>query len=103
MQSPDKPNVIVFLVDDLGLMDTQVPFLTDGSGNPVRYPLNDWYRTPAMERLANQGTRFSTFYAHSVSSPTRTSIMTGQNATRHRTTNWINSESNNKTSFGPSD
>ncbi len=27
--------------------------------------------------------------------------MTGQNATRHRTTNWINSETNNKTPFGP--
>ncbi|MDL2255734.1 sulfatase-like hydrolase/transferase, partial [Parabacteroides sp. OttesenSCG-928-K15] len=42
-------------------------------------------------------------YAQSVSSPSRASIMTGQNATRHRTTNWINSESNNKTPFGPSD
>ena len=101
MQEQQKPNVIIFLVDDLGLMDTQVPFLTDGQGNPVRYPLNDWYRTPNVERLANQGIRFSTFYAHSVSSPTRTSIMTGQNATRHRITNWINPESNNKTPFGP--
>lgn len=100
-QAPERPNVIVFLVDDMGLMDTQVPFLTDGRGTPVRYPLNDWYRTPGMERLANQGIRFSTFYAQSVSSPTRASIMTGQNATRHRTTNWINSESNNKTPFGP--
>ena len=27
--------------------------------------------------------------------------MTGQNSTRHGTTNWINSESNNKTPFGP--
>ena len=98
-----KPNVIVFLVDDMGLMDTQVPFMTDGRGNPVRYPLNDWYRTPNMERLANQGTRFSTFYAQSVSSPTRASIMTGQNATRHRTTNWINAETNNKTPYGPSE
>ena len=102
-QEPEKPNIIVFLVDDMGLMDTQVPFLTDGKGNPVRHPLNDWYRTPGMERLAEQGIRFSTFYAQSVSSPTRASIMTGQNATRHRTTNWINSENNNKTPFGPTD
>ena len=103
IQAQEKPNVIIFLVDDMGLMDTQVPFLTDGKGNPVRYPLNDWYRTPNMERLANQGIRFSTFYAQSVSSPTRASIMTGQNATRHRTTNWINSETNNKTPYGPKD
>lgn len=102
-QEPEKPNIIVFLVDDMGVMDSQVPFLTDGRGNPVRYPLNDWYRTPGMERLAEQGIRFSTFYAQSVSSPTRASIMTGQNATRHRTTNWINSENNNKTPFGPTD
>ncbi|MDR1172580.1 MAG: sulfatase [Bacteroidales bacterium] len=101
VQAQERPNVIIFLVDDMGLMDTQVPFMTDGKGNPVRYPLNDWYRTPGMERLASQGIRFSTFYAQSVSSPTRASIMTGQNATRHRTTNWINSETNNKTPYGP--
>lgn len=96
-----RPNVVVFLVDDMGLMDTSLPFLTDKAGNPVRYPLNDWYRTPNMERMARQGIRFSTFYAQSVSSPSRASIMTGQNSTRHGTTNWINSESNNKTPFGP--
>ena len=39
----ERPNVIVFLVDDMGLMDTSLPFLTDEAGNPVRYPLNDWY------------------------------------------------------------
>jgi arylsulfatase A-like enzyme len=102
VQEEEKPNVIVFLVDDMGLMATQVPFLTDGKGNPVRDPLNDWYRTPNMERLSNQGIRFSNFYAQSVSSPTRPSIMPGQNATRHHTTNWINSETNNKTPYGPS-
>lgn len=99
----DRPNIIVFLVDDMGLMDTSVPFMTDAQGNPVRQPLNDWYHTPQMERLAAQGIRFSTFYAQSVSSPSRTSILTGQNATRHRTTNWINAESNNRTPFGPPD
>lgn len=99
----DQPNIIVFLVDDMGLMDTSLPFLTDADGNAQRHSLNDWYRTPNMERMAEQGVRFSTFYAQSVSSPSRTSIMTGQNATRHRTTNWINSENNNKTEFGPTD
>lgn len=97
------PNIIVFLVDDMGLMDTSLPFLTDGQGNVVRHPLNDWYRTPNMERLARQGVRFSTFYAQSVSSPSRASIMTGQNAARHHTTNWINSESNNRNQYGPYD
>ena len=88
----EKPNIIVFLVDDMGLMDTSVPFDTDASGRVISHPLNSWYHTPNMERLAQQGIRFSTFYAQSVSSPSRTSLMTGQNAARHRTTNWINSE-----------
>jgi len=91
----DRPNVMVFLVDDMGVMDTSVPFLTDADGNPQRYPLNDYYRTPNMERLAEQGIRFNQFYAMSVCSPTRISIMTGQNAARHRATNWINPERDN--------
>ncbi|MDZ8117050.1 sulfatase [Pontiella agarivorans] len=97
----EKPNVVVFLVDDMGMMDTSVPFLMDEKGTPVVAPLNEWYRTPAMERLAAQGTRFSIFYAQSVCSPTRASIMTGQNATRHATTTWINPGSNNRGAFGP--
>lgn len=99
----ERPNIIVFLVDDMGVMDTSVPFLTDEKGNQVRHPLNNWYHTPNMERLAKQGICFSTFYAQSVSSPSRASLLTGQNATRHHTTNWINSESNNRTPFGPPD
>ena len=99
----ERPNIILFLVDDMGLMDTSLPFDADENGNPLRHPLNDWYRTPNMERLAQTGIRFSTFYAQSVSSPSRTSLMTGQNATRHRTTNWINAESNNRNQYGPYD
>lgn len=99
----DRPNIIVFLVDDMGVMDTSVPMMVDQDGQRIRMPLNDWYHTPGMERLASQGICFSTFYAQSVSSPSRTSLMTGQNAARHRTTNWINAESNNRTKFGPVD
>lgn len=97
----EHPNIILFLVDDMGVMDTSVPFLTNKVGEVQTYPLNEWYRTPNMEKLAARGIRFSTFYAQSVSSPSRVSIMTGQNAARHRTTNWINSESNNRTTYGP--
>ena len=90
-----KPNVILFLVDDMGLMDTSVPMLADENGKPKRHPLNDWYRTPNMERLAKQGIRFSQFYAQSVCSPTRASIMTGQNSARHRVTQYIAPEKRN--------
>ena len=95
------PNIMVFLIDDMGVMDTSVPFLTDQNGKPKRYPLNDYYRTPGMERLAKQGIRFNQFYAMSVCSPTRISIMTGQNAARHRATNWINPRGNNRGANGP--
>jgi arylsulfatase A-like enzyme len=96
-----RPNIIIFLVDDMGVMDTSVPFLTDEQGRPRRYPLNDYYRTPNMERLAERGIRFNNFYAMSVCSPTRISIMTGQNAARHRTTNWINPDRDNRGPLGP--
>ncbi len=96
-----RPNIVVFLVDDMGVMDTSVPFLTDEGGKPKRYPLNEYYRTPNMERLAERGIRFNNFYAMSVCSPTRVSIMTGQNAARHHTTNWINPQNNNRGPQGP--
>ncbi len=101
LQAQDKPNIIVFLTDDMGPMDTSVPFITDRDGTPVCYPFNSWYHTPAMERLASQGVRFSQFYAMSVSSPSRVSLMTGQYSARHHTTNWIKSEDDNRSGFGP--
>ncbi|PZX55886.1 arylsulfatase A-like enzyme [Algoriphagus ratkowskyi] len=91
------------MIDDMGLMDTSLPFVMDEAGNPVSYPLNKFYQTPNMEILASQGIRFSNFYAHSVCSPSRTSILTGQNSARHGVTNWIRSEENNRTEFGPAD
>ncbi len=95
------PNIVIMLVDDMGVMDTSVPFLTDADGKAKRYPLNDFYRTPNMERLATRGIRFNNFCAMSVCSPTRISIMTGQNAARHRTTNWISPDKDNAGPNGP--
>src|SRR5688572_29483049 len=100
---PERPNIVVFLVDDMGVMDTSLPFLTDASGQPKRYPLNEFYRTPNMERLAARGIRFNQFCAMSVCSPTRISIQTGQNAARHRATNWIHPDNNNAGPHGPPD
>ena len=100
---PSPPNIVIFLVDDMGIMDTSLPFLTDAAGWPTRYALNDFYRTPNMERLAARGIRFNHFSAMSVCSPTRIAIMTGQNAARHRTTNWINPDQDNAGPQGPPD
>lgn len=92
----EKPNIVLFLIDDMGLMDTSAPMLADGEGQAQRHPLNDWYRTPNMERLAAKGVRFSHFYSHNVCSPTRISILNGQNSARHRCTDYINPWQNNR-------
>ena len=77
-----RPNIILFLVDDMGWQDTSLPFWTQRT----RY--NDTYHTPNMERLAKQGKMFTQAYACSISSPTRVSLFTGMNAARHRVTSW---------------
>jgi arylsulfatase A-like enzyme len=95
------PNVVVFLIDDMGIMDTSVPMLAGPDGKPRAYPRNAMYRTPNMERLAARSTRFGNFQAMSVCSPSRASLLTGQNPSRHGTTNWIHPMENNRTEFGP--
>lgn len=97
----DKPNILIFLVDDMGLMDTSVPFLTDKDNNPVTHKLNKFYETPGMKRLADSGLRFTQFYANSVCSPSRASLMTGQSSARHHITQFIKPESNNAGTHGP--
>lgn len=78
----DKPNIIVFLVDDMGWQDTSVPFWTKVTENNKRY------HTPNMERLAERGMKFTNAYATPVCTPTRVSLMSGMNAAHHRVTNW---------------
>lgn len=78
----NRPNIILFLVDDMGWQDTSVPFWTETTA------FNNTYETPNMERLARQGMKFTSAYASSVSSPSRVSLFTGMNAARHRVTNW---------------
>ncbi|HOD82411.1 MAG: Arylsulfatase [Planctomycetes bacterium ADurb.Bin126] len=76
------PNIVFFLVDDMGWQDTSEPFWREPTD------LNRRYRTPNMHRLAGRGVKFTQAYACSVCSPTRVSLMTGFNAARHRVTNW---------------
>lgn len=77
-----RPNIILFLVDDMGWQDTSVPFDT------VKSALNTRFHTPSMERLVKRGTKFTQAYACSISSPSRCSLMTGMNQARHCVTNW---------------
>lgn len=78
----ERPNIILFMVDDMGWQDTSVPFWTETTR------LNATYRTPNMERLARRGMMFPQAYASAISSPSRCSLLTGSNAARHRVTNW---------------
>ncbi len=78
----EPPNILVFLVDDMGWQDTSVPFYKEIT------PFNRRYHTPAMEKLASEGKMFTQAYACSVCSPTRVSFLTGTNAAKHRVTNW---------------
>lgn len=77
-----RPNIILFMVDDMGWEDTSLPFWSE------KTHYNKIYETPNMERLAAQGMMFTQAYASSISSPTRCSLITGTNAARHRVTNW---------------
>ncbi|WP_309711655.1 sulfatase-like hydrolase/transferase [Armatimonas sp.] len=77
-----KPNIIVFLVDDMGWQETSVPFHTEVT------ELNRRYHTPNMERLAAEGMKFTQAYASAVCSPSRVSMLSGMNVARHRVTNW---------------
>lgn len=86
--APARPNILFFLVDDMGVLDTSEPFLYDADGRPIATELNRRYRTPNMERLAAQGIKFTQAYAYSVCSPARVSLMTGMNPARHRVTTW---------------
>ncbi len=76
------PNIILFLVDDMGWQDTSVSFAD------IVTPANKHFHTPNMEQLAKQGIKFTQAYSHSVCSPSRVSMMTGQNPTRHHVSNW---------------
>ena len=78
----NRPNIVLFMVDDMGWQDTSLPFWTE------RTPLNERFHTPNMERLAQMGAKFTSAYACSISSPSRCSMMTGANQARHRVTNW---------------
>ncbi|MBL1217428.1 MAG: hypothetical protein D8M59_08020 [Planctomycetes bacterium] len=81
---PDHPNIILFIVDDLGWQDLSVPLYND---TPTEF--NQRYQTPNVKRLAEVGMRFTSAYASApVCTPTRTSIMTGRSPGQSHITYW---------------
>jgi arylsulfatase A-like enzyme len=65
-----QPNVILFLVDDMGWMDCGAY----GS---------KYYETPHIDRFATRAMRFTDAYAQPLCSPTRASLLTGRYSARH--------------------
>ncbi|MCC6754897.1 MAG: arylsulfatase [Solirubrobacterales bacterium] len=63
----DAPNVLFLVWDDLGYATMDV------FGGPVE--------TPNMRRIADRGVKFSNFHTTALCSPTRSSLLTGRNAT----------------------
>lgn len=64
-----RPNVLLILADDLGSRDTGY--------------LGGEIRTPNLDRLAQQGVRFTQFYAFPLCSPTRAALLTGRSPMRY--------------------
>ncbi|MDG2286822.1 MAG: sulfatase-like hydrolase/transferase, partial [Alphaproteobacteria bacterium] len=76
-ETPQRPNVLFILADDLGWRDLSV----EGS---------TFYESPNIDRIANSGMRFTQGYAGcQVCSPSRATIMLGKNPARHGITDWI--------------
>jgi arylsulfatase A-like enzyme len=72
-----QPNIILFLIDDLGWKDIGCQGST-------------YYRTPNIDRLASSGVRFTDAYAAcAVCSPTRAAVLTGKYPARLLLTNWL--------------
>ncbi len=62
------PNIVVIIVDDVGYGDIGA-FMGGGvRGIP----------TPELDRMAAEGTRFTSFYGHPFCTPTRAALMTGR-------------------------
>jgi arylsulfatase A-like enzyme len=73
----ENKNVLFILADDYGY-------------NDLSYRGSDFYETPNIDRIANEGMVFNDGYAScQVCSPSRASIMSGKNPARHGITDFI--------------
>jgi arylsulfatase A len=76
-RAAQPPNIIFILADDLGINDLHCYGRAD-------------HRTPNLDRLAEQGTRFTSAYAaQSICSPSRAAILTGKAPARLHLTTYL--------------
>jgi arylsulfatase A-like enzyme len=65
LPAQDRPNFLIIFIDDLGYGDLSCFGNTEA-------------KTPHIDRLADEGTRFTSFYAQTVCGPSRGALMTGR-------------------------
>jgi arylsulfatase A-like enzyme len=67
----EKTNIVFILIDDMGWTD-------------VGFMGSEFYETPAIDHLANNGMQFTHAYANAANcAPTRSSLLSGQYTARH--------------------
>jgi len=65
LSAAERPNILIVFTDDQGYADLAC------YGNKKN-------KTPRMDKLAREGTRFTSFYAQSVCGPSRSALLTGR-------------------------
>ena len=73
-----SPNIIFILTDDQGWTHT-----SHRADPNIPESESDYYETPNMDKLAESGVLFTEGYSNPICSPSRNSLMFGQNAARH--------------------
>ncbi|MEE2624490.1 MAG: sulfatase-like hydrolase/transferase, partial [Verrucomicrobiota bacterium] len=66
---PLRPNILIIFTDDQGYADLGC------TGSKTN-------RTPRLDQLAKEGTRFSSFYSQTVCGPSRSALLTGRQPIR---------------------
>ncbi|MCU0403878.1 MAG: sulfatase-like hydrolase/transferase, partial [Chitinophagaceae bacterium] len=64
--SGKRPNIVIILADDMGFSDM------GAFGSEIK--------TPNMDALAMNGTRFTNYYTHASCSPTRSVLLSGHDS-----------------------
>lgn len=67
-----RPNIVIILADDLGIMDIAA------YARHFRQTEETYYETPHLDRLVRSGLSFSQAYAQQLCSPSRASLLTGR-------------------------
>ena len=71
LQATEKPNIVIIFTDD------------QGYGDLACYG-NKKTKTPRLDQLAREGTRFTSFYSQTVCGPSRSALLTGRQPLRSK-------------------